>query len=289
MSSKNTSFPKRKFQCGELVLDFSTPVVMGILNLTPDSFYEASRFQQEKEIIPQVEKMLADGAGLIDLGAVSTRPGAESIPAGEEQKRISKPLEQLVKSFPETIFSIDTYRADTARICVEAGASMVNDISGGQFDGKMFETVAKLNVPYVLMHLQGKPKDMQHHPLSQSAAQKVRHFFTEKVAQLNEMGMKDIILDPGFGFGKTLGCNYALLHQLEDLRVAELPILAGLSRKSVISKVLRCQPSEALNGSTTLHTIALLNGANILRVHDVKEAVEALRLVEYYKGFEDCL
>ena len=288
MSSKNTSFTKRKFHCGSLVLDFSTPVVMGVLNLTPDSFYEGSRFQHEKEIIAQVEKMLEDGAGLIDLGAVSTRPGAESISIEEEKKRMTKPLAQLVKAFPKAIFSIDTYRPEVALACIESGAHIVNDISGGQFDDKMFETAAELGVPYILMHLKGTPKNMQDNPISQSATNEIRHFFVQKIKALNKMGVENIILDPGFGFGKTLDCNYSLLRRMEALRVGVLPILAGVSRKSMINKVLHCQPSDALNGTTVLHTIALLNGANILRVHDVKEAVEAVRMVDYYKGFEDC-
>jgi dihydropteroate synthase len=261
---------------------------MGILNLTPDSFYEGSRFQNEKEIIATVGKMLEDGADLIDIGAVSTRPGAESVDMDTEKKRMVKPLQMLVKSFPKTIFSIDTYRPETARACIGNGAHIINDISGGQFDDMMFATIAELKVPYVLMHLKGTPKDMQDNPVSQGANLEIKSWFAAKVRQLNELGIEDIILDPGFGFGKTLECNYSILKQLKGLRVKGLPVLVGLSRKSMINKVLNTLPEEALNGTTILHTIALLNGANILRVHDVKEAVEAIRLVEYYKGFEDC-
>jgi len=288
MSSKNTSFSKQKMQCGSLVLDFSTPLVFGILNLTPDSFYGDSRFRQEKETIKAVEKMLEDGADGIDVGAVSTRPGAKNITAEEELHRITKPLEQIIKNFPKTIFSIDTYRPEVAHACIESGAHIINDISGGQFDDKMFATVAELNVPYILMHLKGTPKDMQNEPISNSVVHGIKKYFLEKVKQLNELGVEDIILDPGFGFGKTLDCNYSILRHLEEIRIGGLPILAGVSRKSMINKVLNSKAEDALNGTTILHTIALLNGANILRAHDVKEAVEAVRLVEYYQGFEEC-
>ncbi len=288
MSSKNTSFTKRKMQCRDLVLNISVPQVMGILNLTPDSFYKESRFQQETVIIKQVEKMLENGANLIDLGAVSTRPGAKNISLKIEKKRMLKPLQQLIKRFPETIFSIDTYRSEVARACIGSGAHIVNDISGGQFDDKMFETVAELNVTYILMHLKGTPKDMQNNPISASVSNEIKKYFTEKVNQLNDLGVKDIILDPGFGFGKTLDCNYSILKHLEELRVGDLPLLAGISRKSMINDVLNSKAEDALNGTTIIHTIALLNGANILRAHDVKEAVEAVKLVEYYKGFEVC-
>jgi len=288
MSSKNTSFTKRKMPCRNLVLDFSIPQVMGILNLTPDSFYRGSRFQQETAIIKQVEEMLENGANLIDLGAVSTHPGAEDVSISDEKERITKPLQQLIKRFPETIFSIDTYRSEIARACIGSGAHIVNDISGGQFDDKMFETVAELNVPYILMHLKGTPKDMQNSPISASVSNEIKKYFTEKVNQLNDLGVKDIILDPGFGFGKTLNCNYSILKHLEELRMGGLPLLAGISRKSMINSVLNSRPEDALNGTTILHTIALLNGANILRIHDVKEAVEAVKLVAYYRGVEEC-
>ena len=288
MSSKNTSFHKRKMHCGSLVLDFSSPLVMGILNLTPDSFFKGSRFQNEKDTIDAVEKMLKDGADVIDVGAVSTRPGADNVDIEEEKKRIIRALQSLVKAFPETIFSIDTYRAEIARACIGAGAHIINDISGGQFDDKMFATVADLRVPYILMHLKGRPKEMQANPVSHAVSGEIRNYFREKIKQLKEVGVKDIILDPGFGFGKTLECNYSLLKHFEALRIDGLPLLAGLSRKSMINKVLGTEAVDALNGTTVLHTIALLNGANILRVHDVKEAVEAVRMAGYYQGFEEC-
>ncbi len=287
MSSKNTSFRERKFHCNGLVLDFSSPLVMGIVNLTPDSFYADSRLQHEKAVIKRVEEMLEDGAGLIDLGALSTRPGAKDISIEEERNRLRGPLKQLLRVFPQAIFSIDTYRSEVARECVEAGAHLVNDISGGQFDEKMFETVAGLKVPYILMHLHGRPESMQNNPLKKGAVGIVRNYFAGKVAQLRALGVEDIILDPGFGFGKSLESNYALLKELESVRVGGLPLLAGLSRKSMLNRVLDIGPEEALNGTTVLHTIALLKGANILRVHDVKEAVEAVKLTGYFINAAD--
>lgn len=274
--------------CNGLVLDFSTSVVMGILNLTPDSFHDGGKYSRQSDVIKQVERMLIDGAQMIDIGAVSTRPGSESITIKEELKRLIEPLQQLLKQFPNVIFSIDTYRSEVARACIDNGAHIINDISGGKFDNQMFETIAELGVPYILMHLKGEPKDMQINPISTDVKSVIRSFFEVKVKTLQELGLKDIILDPGFGFGKTLDCNYSILKDLEALRIAGLPILAGISRKSMINKVLNCQPNEASNGSTVLHTIALLNGANILRVHDVKEAVEAVRIVEYSKLATNC-
>lgn len=274
--------------CNGLELDFSTPVVMGVLNLTPDSFHDGGKYSRQSDVIKQVERMLIDGARMIDIGAVSTRPASESITVKEELKRLIKPLQQLVKQFPNTIFSIDTYRSEVARACIKNGAHIINDISGGKFDNQMFKTIADLSVPYILMHLKGEPKYMQVNPISKDVNSVIRSFFEVKVKSLQELGLKDIILDPGFGFGKTLDCNYSILNDLEALRIAGLPILVGVSRKSMINKVLDCDPDEALNGSTVLHTIALLKGANILRVHDVKEALEAVRIVEYSKMATNC-
>lgn len=288
MSSKNTSFTKRKMNCNGLVLDFSIPLVMGVVNLTPDSFYDGGKYQHIKDISMRVECMLDEGVQIVDIGAVSTRPGSESITVGEELKRMTKPLQQLVKSFPKAIFSIDTYHSEVARMCIENGAHIINDISGGKFDDHMFETIAELGVPYILMHLKGEPKNMQDNPVSQDVKLEVRSFFEKEVSRLQNLGVADIILDPGFGFGKTLDCNYSLLNDLEALRVDGLPILAGVSRKSMINKVLGCKPEQALNGTTILHTMALLNGAQILRVHDVKEAMEVARIVEYSKSVVKC-
>ena len=283
MSNKDTPFKKksRVIKCGNKIIDFSTPKIMGVLNLTPDSFYDGGKYQQEKLRKEQTKKMLEEGADIIDLGAVSSRPGAELIDKEEELRRIIGPLQQLIREFPEAIFSIDTFRSSVARECIDSGAYIINDISGGNFDDKMFETIAELKVPYILMHLHGTPENMQLSPIATDIIQIIKQYFTEKVTTLNNMGVEDIILDPGFGFGKTLKCNYTLLKNLEELRIDNLPILAGISRKSMINKVINTKPSEALNGSTVLNTIALLNGTNILRVHDVKEAKEAIDIVHF--------
>ncbi len=283
MSNKDTPFKKkiRPVHCGNKIIDFSTPKIMGILNLTPDSFYDGGRYQQEKLWKEQTEKLLREGADIIDLGAVSTRPGA-TLPDGEEElRRIVGPLRQLVKEFPEVVFSVDTFRSAVAGECVNAGARMINDISGGAFDDRMFDTMAELQVPYVLMHMYGTPENMQQSPLNEHIVETIQTYFKEKVALLRKAGVEDIILDPGFGFGKTLECNYAILKNLQKLRIDNLPVLAGISRKSMINKVIHTRPEEALNGTTVLNTIALLNGADILRVHDAKEAREAIEIIGF--------
>ena len=229
-----------------------------------------------------------DGADIIDIGAVSTRPGAKEVSQKDEMNRLIWPLQRLAKLFPEALFSVDTWRSEVARESILNGAHIINDISGGNFDGRMFETVAELKAPYILMHIHGSPEDMQSEPLDVNIIATVYEFFKKKVGMLNKLGVDDIILDPGFGFGKTLKCNYTLLKNLEKLRIGDLPVLGGISRKSMINKVINSRPSEALNGTTVLNTIALLNGANLLRVHDVKEAAEALRIFEYYTHFSDC-
>lgn len=270
------------------MIDFSASKIMGILNLTPDSFYDGGKFQQEKLIKEQVGKMLKEGADIIDLGAVSTRPGAEIIDEEEELRRISWPLQRLVNEFPETIFSIDTFRSRVARECIHSGAHIINDVSGGNMDDNMFETIAELKVPYILMHMHGTPENMQQSPIYTNIIELLKQYFTEKVQQLNRLGIEDIILDPGFGFGKTLKCNYTILKNLEKLRINGLPILGGISRKSMINKVINTKPSEALNGTTVLNTLALQHGANILRVHDVKEAREVIDIVGFLEELGDC-
>ncbi len=286
MDNKGTSFAKiRKLKVGNKLIDFSRPKIMGILNLTPDSFYDGGRYREEKQWLEQTRKMLEEGADIIDLGAVSTRPGAALVGIKEEQQRLLPPLKLLVRNFSEALFSIDTYHAETAARCVDNGAHLINDISGGTFDDKMFDTIARLQVPYILMHIHGAPQTMQLQPLGKNVARQVRTFFENKVAALQEKGVRNIILDTGFGFGKTLEANYELLKNLESTRIDNLPLLAGVSRKSMINKVLGTKASEALNGTTVLHTLALLNGANLLRVHDVKEASEAIALVEFYRNF----
>jgi dihydropteroate synthase len=286
MDSKDTPFAKiRKLRTRKKLLDFSVPKIMGILNLTPDSFYDGGKYTREETWIRQTRKMLDEGADIIDIGAVSTRPGAREVSVAEETERLLPAVKKLVKTFPDTIFSIDTYRAEIAEKCLDAGADIINDISGGTMDSRMFRVIARRQVPYVLMHIHGTPENMQQHPLSENVLEKVQSFFKEKVNILQDTGVESIILDPGFGFGKTLEANYQLLAGLNSLRVDNLPIMAGVSRKSMVNKVLGTMPDEALNGTTVLHTLALLNGANLLRVHDVKPACEAVEIVKFYRTF----
>ena len=285
MGYKDTSFPKiRGIHAGEKLFDFSRPVIMGILNLTPDSFYDGGKYQNEEAWVSQTRKMLDEGADIIDMGAVSTRPGAKPVNENQELERLLPPLKRLVAEFPEAVFSIDTYHSDVACQCIKAGAHMINDISGGRFDKNMFPVIAEMKVPYVLMHIHGTPENMQQHPLSENSVSVIRAFFAEQVTNLRKLGVEDIILDPGFGFGKSPEANYALLAKMESTRIDNLPLLAGVSRKSMINKVLGTTPAEALNGTTVIHTLALLNGANLLRVHDVKEARQAIDLVHFYQN-----
>lgn len=262
------------------LLDLSTPCVMGILNATPDSIYAGSRMQTEAQIARRVEQMAQEGAGIMDVGAYSSRPGAADVSAKDEMERLRTALGVVRRLQPDAIVSVDTFRADVARMCVEEyGAAIINDISGGELDKDMFATVARLQVPYVLMHMQGTPQDMQQRPHYDSLLEDVFLYFARKVQQLRDLGVKDIILDPGFGFGKTLEHNYELLAHLEDFRIFELPLLAGVSRKSMIYRLLDTTPAEALNGTTVVHSICLLKGADILRVHDVRQAVEAVKII----------
>lgn len=263
------------------LLDLSTPCVMGILNITPDSFYAGSRMQTETEIARRVTRIIAEGAGIIDIGAYSSRPNAENVSAKEEMERLRTGLEILYKVQPDAVVSVDTFRADVARMCVEEyGVAIINDIAAGEMDEDMFRTVARLNVPYIMMHMQGTPQNMQQHPHYDNLLKEIFQYFARKVQQLRDLGVKDMVLDPGFGFGKTLEHNYELLSHLEEFRVFELPLLVGVSRKSMIYRLLGTTPQEALNGTTALDTICLLKGANILRVHDVREAVETVKIVE---------
>ncbi len=262
------------------LLDLSTPCVMGILNITPDSFYSGSRMQTEAEIAGRVTQIIAEGARIIDVGAYSSRPNAENVSAKEEMERLRSGLEILFKVQPDAIVSVDTFRADVARMCVEEyGVAIINDIAAGEMDEDMFRTVAQLNVPYIMMHMQGTPQNMQQHPHYDNLLKDIFQYFARKVHQLRDLGVKDMILDPGFGFGKTLEHNYELLSHLEEFRIFELPLLVGVSRKSMIYRLLGTTPQEALNGTTVLDTICLLKGANILRVHDVREAVETVKIV----------
>lgn len=269
----------RTINVGGTLLDLSVPRVMGILNVTPDSFYAQSRKRTSVEVEERVRQMLDEGADMIDVGAYSSRPGAPDVTPDEEMARLAVGLEALRRVAPEAVVSVDTFRASVAQRCVQDyGVQIINDISGGELDPKMFDTVASLGVPYVLMHMQGTPQDMQQHPAYDDLLTDMLRYFAERVHRLHEMGVGDIIIDPGFGFAKTLEHNYTLLHRLADLGVLGLPMLVGVSRKSMIYRLMGTSPAEALNGTTVINTLALERGASILRVHDVREAVEAVRI-----------
>ncbi|MCX6267177.1 MAG: dihydropteroate synthase [Bacteroidetes bacterium] len=268
-----------KLFCGSRELDLTTPVVMGILNLTPDSFFDGGKFLSLDAQLHKVESMLKDGASIIDIGAVSTRPGAKDVDEKEELTRLIPSVRAIVENFPECILSVDTFRPVIARAAVEHGAAMINDIYGGRYEAGMFETVASMKVPFILMHMKGTPGNMQDNPSYSDVVAEVTYFFENQLIQCRDRGMRQIILDPGFGFGKTVEQNFELLAHLDEFKAMGLPLLVGLSRKSMINRFLNIHASEALNGTTVLHTIALIKGADILRVHDVKEAVEAIRLV----------
>lgn len=266
------------------LMDLSEPQVMGILNVTPDSFYAGSRSETEKDIVQRLHQIIDEGASIIDIGGYSSRPNAEHISAEEEMNRLRNGLEIIRKHSPNAVVSVDTFRTDVAKMCVEEyGVAIINDISAGQMDEQMFPTIAKLGVPYIIMHMKGTPQDMQVSPKYDHFLKEIFYYFSEKVQKLRDLGVKDIIIDPGFGFGKTLEHNYELMNHLEEFNLFELPLLVGVSRKSMIYKLLGTTPEEALNGTTALHTIALLKGANILRVHDVKEAVESIKIVQKMK------
>jgi dihydropteroate synthase len=261
------------------LLDLSSPCVMGILNLTTDSFYSSSRISSVELALQRAEVILNEGGKFIDIGAYSSRPGADDVTAQEETDRIVPVVQAITKNFPDALISIDTFRAKVARNAIEAGAHIINDISAGNMDEAMFPTIAELKVPYIMMHMRGTPQTMQQNTEYNNLMLDMASYFSDKVGRLKSLGVHDIILDPGFGFAKTLEQNYEVLQRMEDLNFFELPVLAGLSRKSMIYKFLGGGPEQALNGTTTLNTIALLKGANILRVHDVKAAAECIALV----------
>lgn len=263
----------------------TTPSVMGILNVTPDSFYAESRKQDEEGIENRVRQIIDEGASMIDIGAYSSRPNADDVSVKEEMDRLRKGLSIVNRVAPNIAVSVDTFRADVAKMCVEEyGAAIINDISGGELDKEMFSTVARLHVPYILMHMQGTPQNMQKEPSYENLMRDIFLYFSRKIQQLKELGVKDIILDPGFGFGKTMEHNYELMGHLEDFKIFEFPLLVGISRKSMIFRLLETTPQEALNGTTVLNTIALMKGADILRVHDVHQAVETVKIVEKMKA-----
>ncbi|MBV9963579.1 MAG: dihydropteroate synthase [Parafilimonas sp.] len=270
--------------CNGRLLVINKPVVMGILNITPDSFYAVSRLQRENEILQIAEKMLNDGATILDVGGQSTRPRSTRISANDEGERVLTVIEILHKNFSGAFISVDTYYATVAEKAVAAGAVIVNDISGGILDKNMLATVGKLNVPYICMHMQGTPESMQQNPTYKNVTREVLDFFIQQTEQCRLHNIKDVIVDVGFGFGKTHAHNFQLLKDLSVFKMLDKPILAGLSRKGTIYKTLNITADDALNGTTVLNTIALLNGANILRVHDVKEAAQAIELIEAYKS-----
>lgn len=269
------------------LIDLSTPLIMGILNVTPDSFYEKSRNITTDDILNRATEIIDEGASIIDVGAYSSRVNAEHISEDEEMRRLSTALNIILKVYPDAVISIDTFRAEIAKKCVEEfGAAIINDISGGELDKNMFETVAELQVPYILMHMKGTPQNMAEKTDYQHFMQEVFYYLSEKINKLHILGVNDIIIDPGFGFAKNLDQNYQLMHHLRDFRIFDHPLLVGISRKSMIYKLLDTTPDESLNGTTVLNTIALLSGAHILRVHDVKAASEAVKIVEKMKQSE---
>ena len=270
--------------CKGDLIDLTTPKVMGILNLTPDSFFDGGSYKDESSILKRVESMLNDGATFVDMGAYSSRPGAEHVPETEELKRMIPIVELILKHFPDTLISIDTFRSKVAEESIVHGAAIINDISAGGLDPEMFATVAKHQVPYIMMHMKGTPQSMQKEAVYEDLIKDLRFYFSEKIAQTTQLKINDVIIDPGFGFAKTTGQNYTLLNHLDLFRTFGLPLLIGLSRKSMVYKILGSSPQEALNGTTALHTVALLKGANIIRAHDVKEAVECVKLVEALKA-----
>ena len=283
---EDSIFPRNlTLNTGGKLFTKSTPLVMGILNATPDSFYSDSRFSLADNYLAAASDMIADGASILDIGGYSSRPGAAHISEAEEIARTAPMIAAVRKEFPEVLISIDTFRSEVAKAAVGSGADLINDISGGSLDPAMFETVGTLGVPYILMHMKGTPQTMQQETAYGNLFKDVCFYFSEKLAQLHEYGVKDIILDPGFGFAKTAEQNFELLARLQDFHFFGCPILAGLSRKSTIQKTLGVSAEEALNGTTVLNTVALMKGAMILRVHDVKEAREAVVLTENLKSF----
>jgi dihydropteroate synthase len=265
-------------RCKGQLIDLATPKVMGILNVTPNSFFDGGKYKNDSEILSRVEKMLINGATFIDIGAYSSKPSAEFVSEEEELQRIVPIVQLILDHLPETLISIDTFRSEVAKACIENGAAIINDISAGILDDKMLETIAKYNVPYIMMHMRGTPQTMQTLTNYDNIVKEILFYFSERIAQARSLGINDLIVDPGFGFAKTLEQNYEVLQKMEFFEMLELPLLAGFSRKSMIYKTLHSSADEALNGTTVLNTIALTKGAKILRVHDVKEAMECVTL-----------
>lgn len=270
--------PRKTINCRGKIIDLSDPIVMGILNINEDSFYSGSRVADKEQLLRKAESMLTEGAAILDLGGMSSRPGAELISVDEELHRVIPAIEQVHRAFPEAVLSVDTIRGKVAEEAIAAGAAMINDISAGQLDEELYPTLEQLQVPYVLMHMQRQPENMQEAPSYTNVVQEILDFLIVEVEKLRRLGLKDIIIDPGFGFGKTVEHNYELLRSLHVFKMLDVPILVGISRKSMICKPLEITPAQALNGTTALHMVALQQGTQILRVHDVREAVEVIKL-----------
>ena len=274
----------RYINAGGTLIDLEIPKVMGIMNITPDSFFGGSRYNTDEEIIAAAGRMLEDGASILDVGGYSSRPGARDISKEEERSRVIRAIKLIRREYPGSVISVDTFRPDIALEAVlEAGALMINDISGGDADSNMFSIVERLNVPYVMMHMKGDPATMQNNPVYDDIIADILKYFAERILRLRTAGVKDIIIDPGFGFGKTVDHNFELMRRLDDLSITGLPLMAGISRKSMIWKTLNITADEALNGTTAMHAVALLKGADILRVHDVREAMQTVKLVSKLK------
>lgn len=286
MTMDNIFISQKTLNLKGKIIHLSSPLVMGIINLSSDSFYDGGRLSGTFQVLNHAENLLKQGAQILDIGAVSTRPGANLVGADYEIPKLKPVLEGLVRNFPEAILSVDTYNSQTVLMAANEGAHIINDVSGGQIDPNMFSTVARLHLPYVLTHMKGMPSTMQNNPEYEDVVREVSAFFADKIHQLNRIGINDIILDPGFGFGKTLEQNYQLLANLDYFKIFELPILVGLSRKSMINRLLDISPEKALNGTTALNTIALMQGASILRVHDVREAQEVVKITQMLKNSE---
>jgi len=275
---------RTSINCNGVLMEFTQAKVMGILNLTPDSFSDGGAYCEPKKAFERIEQMLVEGADIIDIGAVSSRPGAEIVSLNEEKSRLSPVLSELSQLYPKVIFSLDTFRSEIAEWAVkEHSISMINDISGGQWDSKMLPTVAKLQIPYVAMHIKGLPQNMQQNPTYKNVTNELIHYFSEITDKATRLGLHDLVIDPGFGFGKTIEQNYELLRKLTQFKIFEKPILVGISRKSMIYKILDGDPNGILAGTTAAHTLALINGADILRVHDVKEAKQVVALLPFLK------
>jgi len=276
--------PQTTLNCNGTLIDLSTPIVMGILNITPDSFYDGGKYQQEDALLKKVDQILEEGAHIIDVGGMSSRPGATIISAEEELQRVLPTIELIRKRHPNALISVDTVQSTVAQQAIQLGAVLINDISAGQIDSKLYETVAQSNVPYVLMHMKGKPSNMQTQPDYEEVNVEILDFFIQEIGKLRALGVKDIIIDPGFGFGKSISHNFQILKNLHIFKILDVPIMVGLSRKSMIYKSLHIRPEEALNGTSVLHLAALQQGASILRVHDVKEAMETITMFKLLQG-----